>query len=77
VLKNAPTDIALIQILKLLSSIPITILRGVKRGETKNMSMILKGKLHAFNHIPSLLKKRRKIQSARLLGSSELSRWFK
>jgi len=35
VLKNAPTDIALIQILKLLSSIPITILRGVKRGETK------------------------------------------
>ena len=76
VLKNAPLDLVFSHMIRLMLSIPMTIICGLKRRDYKNMLKMLKGKLDIFGSVPKMLKKRRKLQSARLVPDSEITRWW-
>ena len=55
---------------------PMTIIVGLIRKDYRNMFMLLKGKLDIFGNITKMLKKRKKLQSTRLVPNSEIRRWF-
>jgi len=76
VLKNAPLDVVFCHMSRLLVSIPMTILMGLIYRDYRNMLKMLKGKFDIFGNIPKMLKKRRKLQSARLVPDSEIRRWL-
>lgn len=76
VLKNAPRDIVYRHMIRLLVSFPMTLILGLKHRDYRNMLKMLRGKLDIFCHIPKMLKKRRELQSARLVPDSEIERWF-
>jgi GT2 family glycosyltransferase len=73
-LKNASIRMIIHTILKTLCSIPITILR---EQDAKRRSMMIRGKFDALKSIPKMLKKRKKIQSTRVVREGEIRRWFK
>jgi len=76
VLKNAPSGMLLIHILQLLVSIPLTFFEGIGHRDFRTLYVVLKGKIDAIVGIPKMLKKRRKLQSRRLVNDSEIMGWF-
>jgi len=63
-------------------SIPMTILKALKHRDHRHLEDLRpmfigwKAQIAAFYSIPRMLKKRRKLQSARLVSDSEINRWL-
>jgi len=82
-IKNLPTGIIFNFLMRQTGSIIVTFLSIIKRtilGDNKTIrsrSSYLKANFDAFKNIPKMLKKRKRIHSARLISNKELKKWFK
>jgi len=87
--KNAPLDMVFLHMRAMMwiipmtmVSIPMTILKALKHRDHRHLEDLRpmfigwKAQIAAFYSIPRMLKKRRKLQSARLVSDSEINRWL-
>jgi len=72
--KNAPFELVIYGIIRILFGIPSIILRY---HDKKKKAMGIKGKFDALKYIPKMFKKRKELQSLRSVDNEEIKRWFK
>lgn len=77
IIKNLPIEIVLRFLIRKPKDIAVTILRYIKNRKFRLLGYYLKANFDAIRNIPKMLKKRKKIQSTRLIQDEELRRWFK
>ena len=71
-LKNASSAMILCHVIGLILSILLTIFGGLIRRRYRDIFIILKGRFDVIAYIPKMLKKRRRLQSARLVIDSDI-----
>ena len=75
-IKNLPTDILIRFFIKRPIVLIFIILKFIKKKEFKLIHLYLKGNFDAVKNIFKMLKKRKIIQTTKLIQDKELKRWF-